>query len=107
LTEETNEELWKPIPGFEGAYEISNHGNVRSWKKWRGSTLPLPRLMKVQTSTNGRRSVQLGLHGGTHSIEMLLHEVWEKPLPEYFHANREDRQIPLVWRRDEMQEDPE
>lgn len=23
-------ELWKPIPGYEGIYEVSDHGNVRS-----------------------------------------------------------------------------
>ena len=31
------EELWKPIPGFEGAYEASNLGNIRSISRrvWR------------------------------------------------------------------------
>ena len=23
-------EMWKPVPGFEGAYEVSDHGRVRS-----------------------------------------------------------------------------
>jgi len=26
------EEKWKDIPGFEGYYEVSNYGRVRSWK---------------------------------------------------------------------------
>ncbi|MCE7039203.1 NUMOD4 domain-containing protein [Dyadobacter sp. CY312] len=32
LTEATNEseEVWKSIPGYEGIYEVSNHGRVRS-----------------------------------------------------------------------------
>ena len=25
-----NQEIWKPVVGFEGAYEVSNLGNVRS-----------------------------------------------------------------------------
>ena len=25
-----NNEIWKPIPEFEGLYEVSNFGNVRS-----------------------------------------------------------------------------
>lgn len=27
-------ELWKPIPGFEECYEISNFGNIRSKDRW-------------------------------------------------------------------------
>lgn len=27
-------EIWKPIMGYEGVYEISNHGNVKSLDRW-------------------------------------------------------------------------
>jgi hypothetical protein len=36
-------EVWKVIPGFNGKYEISNHGRIRSL--WKGS----PRLMILNT----------------------------------------------------------
>ena len=26
----TNNEIWKPVKGYEGIYEVSNIGNVRS-----------------------------------------------------------------------------
>ena len=29
-------EVWKDIKGYEGFYQISNFGNVRSLKKWSG-----------------------------------------------------------------------
>lgn len=28
--ENSTDEVWRPIPGFEGQYEVSSHGNVRS-----------------------------------------------------------------------------
>lgn len=28
------EEVWKPIPGYEGSYEVSNEGRVRSVPRW-------------------------------------------------------------------------
>lgn len=30
-------EIWKPIPGFEGLYEVSDAGRVRSLHLWHGS----------------------------------------------------------------------
>ena len=27
-------EIWKPIQGYEGQYEVSNHGRVRSLERW-------------------------------------------------------------------------
>lgn len=28
-----NEEIWRPIVGFEGLYEISNFGNIKSIRR--------------------------------------------------------------------------
>lgn len=30
-------EIWKDITGYEGFYQVSNYGNVRSLKKWCGN----------------------------------------------------------------------
>lgn len=37
----TQPEIWKPVPGWEEAYEVSNHGRVRSVtrKVWNGKTM--------------------------------------------------------------------
>ena len=28
------EEIWKDVIGYEGLYQISNYGNIKSLKKW-------------------------------------------------------------------------
>ena len=30
-----SEEIWKPIPEYEGIYEVSNFGNVRSLPRYK------------------------------------------------------------------------
>lgn len=73
---------WKAIPGFDGAYEINAAGDVRSWKVWRGDSKALPRAMRVQTSRRtGKRTIQLGLHGGTHDVDDLVAQLFgESPV---------------------------
>lgn len=89
---ELDEELeqWRPIPGHDG-YELSNLGRVRSWKRWAGAGDP-PRILTIQQKY-GRRRIQLGLHGGTHDVAVLMHEIWSVPTWE-----RSSRQ-PMSWRR--------
>lgn len=44
MQEDREPEIWKPIPGYEGIYEISSWGNVRSlerWQKIRGNSIRL------------------------------------------------------------------
>lgn len=33
-------EVWLPIPGFEGRYDVSDQGRVRSWLAYHGRSLP-------------------------------------------------------------------
>lgn len=51
----TNQEIWKAIDGYEGLYEVSNHGNVRSIK--RGI------ILKPATNTFGYQIVGLSKNG--------------------------------------------
>lgn len=47
-------EIWKPIDGFNGYYEISNFGNVRSVKRYvrsRGGFRPVKSRIKDQFSS--------------------------------------------------------
>lgn len=60
-------ELWRPVDGFDGQYEVSNLGRVLSWKRWHGGPPP-PRLMRVGATG----TIQLGLHGGTHRVPQLV-----------------------------------
>lgn len=34
-----SDEIWLPIPGLEGRYEVSNHARVRSLSKWKRNGL--------------------------------------------------------------------
>jgi hypothetical protein len=63
-----NLEIWKDIPEFEGYYQVSNLGNVKSLSRTilgRGkhNTLLKERLLKFSTSTNGYYQVILQKEG--------------------------------------------
>lgn len=59
-------EIWKDIKGYEGKYQISNYGNVRSFTKWGrgkflkgGCTKPHPQCYKfVGLVGSGRKDVK-------------------------------------------------
>lgn len=50
------EELWREIPGYEGTYEVSNYGNVRSLN-YRGTH----RVKNLQPVLGGRGYLMVGL----------------------------------------------
>ena len=58
-------EEWRPVVGYEGLYEVSNTGNVKSlertvWDSVRGYYRTIPeRILKVGKTTNGYLHVQL------------------------------------------------
>lgn len=63
-----NQEIWKPIRGYEGYYEVSNLGNVRSLSENRkkSSNKPACRVLKKALNRfNGYYSVMLCVNGKT------------------------------------------
>lgn len=58
-------EQWRPVPGFEGRYEVSDHGQVRSLdqrvRHGRGATTRLHRgrILSPSSASDGRRRVIL------------------------------------------------
>jgi hypothetical protein len=80
-------EVWKAIPGFEGAYEVSDQGRVRSLdriltspnarrgfpKRLRG------RVLKGQKHSGGYE--QVGLSGELHLVSWLVLTVFRGPRP--------------------------
>lgn len=48
----TEKELWMPVPGYEGLYEVSNLGNVRSLFRFK-------KQLKWNITRNGYATVQL------------------------------------------------
>lgn len=65
------DEFWKPIPGFEGMYEVSNIGRVKSCKRMRISrsgslALVKERMLKPRADKNGYLEVALCKDGKLH-----------------------------------------
>ena len=72
-----NEE-WRPIPGYEGYYEVSNIGRVRSPNRYTKSGWGTPvfhpsQMMKCRVVSNGYRHVKLTKDG--RRWEPLVHRL--------------------------------
>ena len=72
-------EIWKPLVGFEGCYEISNYGVVRSLDRYvntfRGSRLVKGRILKGGGESNKYLNVYLATpdkKGQTYEIHRLV-----------------------------------
>ena len=44
------EEIWQPIKGYEGLYEVSNLGRVKNLKRWHH---PRENILKNKFTTDG------------------------------------------------------
>jgi hypothetical protein len=90
MPEAFNEE-WRPVPGHEGAYSVSNLGRVRSeprvitrsngWKQ----TIP-ERIMRTPLNQYGYPHIRLavtgrGRHAGTRLVHHLVLEAFVGPRP--------------------------
>ena len=67
-TEDTTREEWRPVPGYEGLYSVSDMGRVRSEEKrlriHGGHTrVAKARILKASTDRHGRRAVFLTADG--------------------------------------------
>lgn len=61
------EEIWKDIDGFEGSYQVSNFGGIKSLSRKVNSKNNFPRIIKERTLTpvkkqNKYLSISLGNH---------------------------------------------
>ena len=70
---------WRPIPGFEGKYEISDSGHVRSYTSHFGRPLKRPVVLK-QYIVNGNRRVLLG-QNNWRMVNKLVLEAFGIPQP--------------------------
>jgi hypothetical protein len=74
------EETWKPIPGYETRYHVSNLGRVRRVGKVHGKS-DCYRILKPYNGTYGHGRVQLCMDG--HKKRELVHRLVAKAfLPE-------------------------
>lgn len=71
-------EEWRPIPGYEGYYEVSNMGRVKSLNRYTQSRWGTPifhksQMMKCRVASNGYRHVKLTKEG--RCKEPLVHRL--------------------------------
>lgn len=86
-------ELWKPVPGFEASYEVSDLGRVRSLprkvKRHDGFTQSYPGKVLAQTiGTHGYPAVALcfgGKRGRTTTVHSIVAEAFIGPRPYGLH----------------------
>jgi len=74
-----NTEIWRPIRGFEGLYEVSNHGRVRGVERIikhnkGGAILKKAGLLKGSINPKGYSQVKLSVDGKTfiRSVHRLV-----------------------------------
>jgi len=63
-------EIWKDIEGYNGKYQISNYGNVRSFSKWKNGELLKPAL-----TTTGYYYVHLVKDGRKNTCSARVHRL--------------------------------
>lgn len=80
-------ERWLPIPGYEGHYEVSDHGRVRSLPRKilrsDGATQPIRGRILKASGGKGHQHVNLAL-GGVHNslwVHRLVLEAFVGPCP--------------------------
>lgn len=66
-------EVYKPIPGFEGLYEVSNLGNVKSIKRYaRSNPKKSGPKRKILSPSCIRGYYQVGLGGKVWKVHRLV-----------------------------------
>lgn len=90
-------EIWKDIEGWEGSYQVSDCGRVRSLDRMVESSNGRFRrfegqVLRLQTNTNGY--LYIGLHGaGRHvgaAVHRLVLQAFGGPAPEGHECNHKD-----------------
>lgn len=69
--EEQEVETWKPVVGYEGLYEVSNMGNVKSCSKEGNGYMP--RILKAGTMKVGYKHV--ALHKSGKQTTLTIHRL--------------------------------
>jgi hypothetical protein len=89
--------IWKPVPGYEGTYEVSDGGDIRSLDRMvschSGRRLVRGQLIKSRPSLKGGyRLVTLSSasHSTTRTVHSIVMEAFVGPRPLGFQVAHED-----------------
>lgn len=98
MPEPSDVEEWRPVPGYEGRYEVSSHGRVRSLPFWTNNRWgPMLRSGKIRTpKPNPRGYMTVDLADGEGEVErvrvhrLVLLAFVGPPPPDAPHGLHED-----------------
>ena len=81
-----SEEIWKDIKGFEGLYQVSNLGRVKSLKRPYGLK---EKILKPQINDSGYYRIQLHKQSikKTYRVHRLVWEAFNGQIPEGLQVN--------------------
>lgn len=80
-TRTMTQEKWKPIDGYDGAYEVSSFGNVRSYQNFGYELKKEPKILRQTINSYGYPSVMLCKKGKRRyrAVHRLVAETFIKP----------------------------
>lgn len=94
------EEIFKDIKGFEGYYQVSNLGNVKSLSRKSGNTILRDKILKPRKHTNGYLIVSIGkdYKHKNYSIHRLVASVFinnkeGNPVVNHIDENKENNNV--------------
>lgn len=98
------EEIWKDVPSYEGYYQASNLGRIRSYDRIilrpKGNYLKKGRILKPQNGTNGYHVISLRKNkiGGTVSLHRIIASTFipnpeNKKCVNHINGNKKDNNI--------------
>ena len=83
-------EVWKDIPGYEGLYQVSNTGKVKSMNYRRSG---VPRILTPRDNGFGYQRVRIcnsDKKYRCHCVHRLVWEAFNGPIPEGLQINHKD-----------------
>lgn len=86
-------EQWRPVRGWEGLYEVSDAGSVRSIPRpWQHRRQDVPRILRFGSARGGYLTVTLSRPGERHAytVHRLVAEAFIGPKPEGWHTCHRD-----------------
>jgi hypothetical protein len=98
-------EFWKPVTGYEGLYEISNYGELKSLDKWVDLGLGRRQFVKgkiraASVTSNGYRMTTLSKGGVNKTVTIqslvVMHFIknpWKKPIVNHRNTIKTDNYI--------------